>query len=199
VNERFDRPLRTDWSLRYARALHYAARARSIAQVRLLTWLGYAGSREIHLDADVRITHAPGVTMGPRVHLCRGVKLEPSRLEGSPTFGRIELGEHVFVGERTTIVSHERIAVGARSMIAHNCSLMDFNHGVAAGGPPSLLPGHTAEVVLGEECWLGTGVIVLPGVRIGAGTIVGAGSVVTKSLPEGVIAAGVPARVLRPR
>lgn len=188
-----------DLMRRYARALHYASRARSMSHVQLLTWLGYTGSREVHLDGDVRITHPPAVTMGPRVHLCRGVKLEPSQLEGSTTFGRIEIGEHVFVGERTTIVSHERIVVGARAMIAHNCSLMDFNHGVAAGVPPSRLPGRTTEVVLGEDCWLGTGVIVLPGVRIGAGTIVGAGSVVTKSLPENVIAAGVPARVLRTR
>jgi acetyltransferase-like isoleucine patch superfamily enzyme len=190
---------RRDLAARYARALHYAARARSMTHVQLLAWLGYAGSRDVHLDGDVRITHAPGVTMGPRVHLCRGVKLEPSQLEGSTDFGRIELGEHVFVGERTTIVSHERIVVGDRTMIAHNCSLMDFNHGVAAGGPPSRLPGRTAEVVVGEDCWLGAGVIVLAGVRIGAGTIVGAGSVVTKSLPESVIAAGVPARVLRAR
>jgi acetyltransferase-like isoleucine patch superfamily enzyme len=96
-------------------------------------------------------------------------------------------------------VSHERIAIGANTMIAHNCSLMDFNHGIAAGGPPSQLPGRTAEVVIGEDCWLGAGVIVLPGVRIGDGTVVDAGSVVTKSLPGNVVAAGVPARVIRPR
>jgi acetyltransferase-like isoleucine patch superfamily enzyme len=184
---------------RVARARHYAARLRSVGHVRVLGWLGYQGSRDVQLDADVRITYPPAVTLGPRVHLCRGVKLEPSQVEGRAVFGRIELGEHVFVGERTTIVSHERIAVGARTMIAHNCSLMDFNHGIEAGGPPSRLPGRTAEVVVEEDCWLGAGVIVLPGARVGAGTIVGAGSVVTKSLPPGVIAAGVPARVLRSR
>ena len=182
-----------------SRALHYAARLRSVGHVRMLSLLGYAGSRDVQLDADVRITHPPGVTLGARVHLCRGVKLEPSRLEGGTAFGRIDLGEHVFVGERSTIVSHERIAVGARTMIAHNCSLMDFNHGFAAGGLPSRQPGRTAEVVIGEDCWLGAGVIVLPGVRIGDGTVVGAGSVVTKSLPGNVVAAGVPARVIRPR
>jgi acetyltransferase-like isoleucine patch superfamily enzyme len=184
---------------RLARARHIAARLRSIGHVQLLGWLGYEGSRDVQLDADVRVTYPPGVTMGARVHLCRDVKLEPSRLDGSTRFGRIELGANVFVGERTTIVSHERIAVGDRTMIAHNCSLMDFNHSVEAGASPSRSPGHTTEVVIGEDCWLGAGVIVLPGVHIGAGTIVGAGSVVSKSLPANVVAAGVPARVLRPR
>jgi acetyltransferase-like isoleucine patch superfamily enzyme len=181
------------------RARHYASRLRSVGHVRVLGWLGYRGSRDVHLDADVRIIYPPAVTLGAGVHLCRGVKLEPSVLDGGTSHGRIELGDKVYVGERTTIVSHARIAVGHRVMIAHGCSLMDMNHGIAPGGPPSLQPPTTAEVIVGDECWLGAHVIVLPGVRIGAGTIVGAGSVVTKSLPENVIAAGVPARVIRPR
>jgi carbonic anhydrase/acetyltransferase-like protein (isoleucine patch superfamily) len=184
---------------RLGRVRHYGARLRSVGHLRLLGWLGYAGSRDVQLDADVRITHPAAVSLGARVHLCRGVKLEPSQLSADAGFGRIELGDHVFVGERTTIVSHARIAVGARTMIAHNCSLMDANHAVEAGISASASPGRAAEVVIGEDCWLGTGVIVLAGVHIGARTIVGAGSVVTKSLPPDVVAAGVPARVLRPR
>ena len=50
---------------------------------------------------------------------------------------------------------------------------------------------------IGKNCWLGTGVIVLPGVSIGDGTVVGAGSVVTKDLPSGVLALGTPCRVVR--
>ena len=50
---------------------------------------------------------------------------------------------------------------------------------------------------IGEGCWLGAGVIVLPGVTIGKGSVVGAGSVVTKDIPENVVALGVPCRVVR--
>ena len=52
-------------------------------------------------------------------------------------------------------------------------------------------------VRIGRNCWLGAGVIVLPGITIGDNTVVGAGSVVTRDLPSGVVAAGNPCRVLR--
>ena len=51
-------------------------------------------------------------------------------------------------------------------------------------------------IAIGKDCWIGAGAIILPGVTIGQGTTVGAGAVVTKSLPERVIAAGNPARII---
>ena len=56
---------------------------------------------------------------------------------------------------------------------------------------------YNATVHIGKNCWLGAGVIVLPGITIGDNTVVGAGSVVTKDLPPNVIAVGNPCRVLR--
>ena len=54
-------------------------------------------------------------------------------------------------------------------------------------------------VFIGNNCWLGAGVIVLPGVTVGDNTVIGAGSVVTKDIPSGVVAVGTPpCRVLRP-
>ena len=54
-------------------------------------------------------------------------------------------------------------------------------------------------IVIEDDVWLGFGVIVLDGVRIGKGAVIGAGSVVTKDIPEGAIAAGIPARVIKMR
>jgi len=176
----------------------YLARLRSIAHVRALSWLGYEGSRDVHLDAGARILRPAGVSLGTGVRLCRGVKLESGTM-GLGTFGRIVLGERVFVGERSTIVSFASVTIGALTMLGHGVSVLDFNHGTALGEPMATQPGTTAPVVIGADCWLGAGVIVLPGVTVGDGTVVGAGSVVTRDLPERVIAAGVPARVLRAR
>jgi galactoside O-acetyltransferase len=53
-------------------------------------------------------------------------------------------------------------------------------------------------VHIGKNCWLGAGVIILPGITIGDNTVIGAGSVVTKDLPANVVAVGNPCRVLRP-
>ena len=56
---------------------------------------------------------------------------------------------------------------------------------------------YPAPIVIGKNVWLGSCVVVVPGVKIGDGAIVGAGSVVTKDIPPGVVAAGAPARVIR--
>lgn len=56
---------------------------------------------------------------------------------------------------------------------------------------------YNIPVVIGRNCWLGAGVIVLPGVKIGDNTVIGAGSVVTKDIPSNVVAAGNPCKVLR--
>jgi acetyltransferase-like isoleucine patch superfamily enzyme len=59
--------------------------------------------------------------------------------------------------------------------------------------------GTYAPVIIGSDCWLGAGVVVLKGVTIGNGTMIGAGAVVTDDVPEYTIAAGVPAKVIRER
>jgi acetyltransferase-like isoleucine patch superfamily enzyme len=181
------------------RAAHYLARIRSIAHVRALALLGYRGSRDVHVDPGVRVINPGWLQMGDKVHLCRDVKIECNVRETSGNHGEVTIGDHVFVGDRTTIISYAAITIGRLTMIGHNCSIIDANHGTEPGTPMSRQPGRPAAVRIGDDCWLGTGVIVLPGVTIGGGTIVAAGSVVTRSLPEGVMAAGVPARVVRPR
>jgi acetyltransferase-like isoleucine patch superfamily enzyme len=78
--------------------------------------------------------------------------------------------------------------------------LYPYNHGVAPDKPIRQQPLESkGDIIIEDEAWLGVGVTVLDGVRIGKGAVVGAGSVVTKDIPEGAIAFGVPARVIRMR
>jgi hypothetical protein len=86
------------------------------------------------------------------------------------------------------------ITIGRGTYIAPNVGLITTNH------DPFELGNHTSgsEIVIGENCWIGMNAVVLPGVILGARTIVGAGSVVTKSFVQGhCIVAGIPAKIIR--
>lgn len=108
----------------------------------------------------------------------------------------VHFGKGVYANFNLTLVDDTHIYVGDHTMIGPNVTL-------ATAGHP-ILPALREEVYqfnlpvrIGRNCWLGAGVIVLPGVTIGDNTVVGAGSVVTRDLPAGVVSAGNPCRVLR--
>ena len=96
----------------------------------------------------------------------------------------------------TVIAAAERVVLGANVLCGANVTIMDTDaHDPEA--PTQGRAGH-APVVIDDGVWLGLDVVVLKGVTIGRGTVVAAGSIVTRSLPQGVIAAGRPAAVVRP-
>ena len=84
-----------------------------------------------------------------------------------------------------------------------DCTMLGPNVVIATAGHPidpelrSQGLQYNMPVHIGKNCWLGAGVIVMPGVTIGDNTVIGAGSVVTKDIPSGVVAVGNPCRVLR--
>jgi serine acetyltransferase len=110
--------------------------------------------------------------------------------------GSIKLGRDVFVGPHTVIYGHGGVEIGDACLIAMHCRIVSSNHTVPPFGtdirsqPDVLLPTK-----IGRDVWLGAGVTVLGGVTIGDGCVVGAGAVVTKDLPAGSIAVGIPAVV----
>ena len=82
-------------------------------------------------------------------------------------------------------------------MIGPNCVLATANYPIL----PELREKayqYNLPIRIGRNCWLGAGVIVVPGVTVGDDTVIGAGSVVTKDIPANVVAVGNPCRVLRP-
>lgn len=88
------------------------------------------------------------------------------------------------------------ITIGAACQIATRVQLLTATHPI---DPEARRIGceYGEPITLADNVWLGGGVIVCPGVSIGKDTVVGAGAVVTKDLPDGVVAAGVPARIMR--
>lgn len=109
----------------------------------------------------------------------------------------VHFGHGVYANFNLTLVDDTHIYVGDYTMIGPNVTLATAGHPIL----PELRERgyqYNESVRIGKNCWLGAGVIVLPGVSIGDGTVVGAGSVVTRDLPAGVVAVGNPCRVLRP-
>ncbi len=114
----------------------------------------------------------------------------------------VDYGTHVRIGDRSSADSGlvaldvAAITIGDDVQIGPGVQLLTPTHPVEA--EPRRQKWEAAEpITIGDNVWLGGGVIVLPGVTIGADTVVGAGSVVTRDLPAGVVAVGNPARVVR--
>lgn len=108
----------------------------------------------------------------------------------------VYFGRNVYANFNLTLVDDTYIYVGDFTMLGPNVVLATAGHPIF----PALRKlgyQYNAPVHIGKNCWLGAGVIVLPGVTIGDNTVVGAGSVVTKDLPANVLAVGTPCRVLR--
>lgn len=108
----------------------------------------------------------------------------------------IHFGKNVYCNFGTTMVDDSHIYVGDYTMFGPNVN-------VAVAGHP-ILPElrekgyqYNMPVHIGKNCWIGAGVVILPGITIGDNVVVGAGSVVTKDLPDNVIAVGNPCRILR--
>lgn len=111
-------------------------------------------------------------------------------------YGAISIGEGTFVNVDAVMLDVAPIAIGSACQIAPRVQLLTASHPV---DPEPRRAGweYGAPITIADNVWLGGGAIVCPGVSIGQDTVVGAGAVVTRDLPAGVVAAGVPARVLR--
>lgn len=115
--------------------------------------------------------------------------------------GRVVIGADTHIQPRCFFSAFvSPIVIGSKVMMAPNCSFYPYDHGIAPEKPMIQQPLKTkGGIVVGDDVWMGVGVTVLDGVHIGDGAVIGAGSVVTRDIPEGAIAAGVPARVLKMR
>lgn len=109
---------------------------------------------------------------------------------------QIRVGSGVFVNFGLIALDVVDITIGDDVQIGPNVQLLTPLHPLEAGLRREKWE-NAAPITIGDNVWLGGGVIVCPGVSIGANTVVGAGSVVTRDLPAGVLAVGNPARVVR--
>ena len=108
----------------------------------------------------------------------------------------VHFGSGIYANSNLTIVDDGHLYVGDKVMFGPNVTIATANHPIE---PTLRAKGlqYNKDVYVGENTWIGAGVIIVPGVRIGKNTVIGGGSVVTKDIPDNVVAVGNPCRVLR--
>ena len=108
----------------------------------------------------------------------------------------VHFGNGIYANSNLTIVDDGHVYVGDKVMFGPNVTIATANHPIE---PMLRAKGlqYNKDVYIGENTWIGAGVIIVPGVRIGRNTVIGGGSVVTKDIPDNVVAVGNPCRVLR--
>jgi acetyltransferase-like isoleucine patch superfamily enzyme len=133
----------------------------------------------IHFLADGDVEFGEGVCLVGTV-----VPIEFVSYEGA----RISIGDRTFINYGTSITAYKQVKIGSDCLLGHHLLIVDRNELEVA---PSAAP-----VIIEDQAWIGSNVIILPGVRIGRHAAIGAGSVVTKNIPANCLAVGNPARVV---
>jgi maltose O-acetyltransferase len=124
-----------------------------------------------------------------------GWEISPDAVILSADFlhGRVTIGPAAIIAQQVFFHDHERITIGRRAWIGPRCALITQTHEIGGGGQRASAPLVSMPVTIGDGCWLGANVTVLPGVTIGAGCVIAAGAVVTRDCEPDGLYAGVPA------
>ena len=183
------------------------------ARMWLQKWRWYQRSRlpwniaRLHIELAKRHAFARGVLHGNVLQM-----LLEDRLEIGPhayfepgvwltsDAGRIAIGGGTLLNLNVMIAAVDAVAIGEHCMLANGCLITDGNHRFDDPDKPVPWQGFTSKgpVTIGDNVWLGANVVVTNGVTIGRRSVIGANSVVLTDIPEFSIAAGAPARVLKP-
>lgn len=108
----------------------------------------------------------------------------------------VHFGKNVYANFNLTLVDDTHIYVGDNTMIGPNATIASAGHPIL---PELREKGYqfNMPVHIGKNCWIGAGVVIVPGINIGDNTVIGAGSIVTKDIPANSVAVGNPCRVIR--
>lgn len=107
-----------------------------------------------------------------------------------------ELGKNVYMNINCTILDCAKVTIGENTLLAPNVQIYTAQHPLDAETRIQWLE-NALPITIGKNCWIGGGVIILPGVTIGDNCVIGAGSVVTKDIPANSLAVGNPARAIK--
>jgi len=158
----------------------------------------------LHLDNNVfigdRVVIFRAKNGGP-VKIGKGTHIHRDSIIETGQGGSLTIGADTHIQPRCQFSAYlGSINIGSFVQIAPNCAFYPYDHGFETGDLIKKQPLKTkGGILIDDDAWLGVGVVVLDGVRIGKGAVIGAGSVVIQDIPEGSIAVGSPARVVKYR
>jgi acetyltransferase-like isoleucine patch superfamily enzyme len=134
-----------------------------------------------------------------RLQIGKGTLFEPDCWITIADEGRVTIGEGCFLNLGTMIAAQNEVTIGDHTMFANGCFVSDASHAYDRDDIPVTWQGFTSKgpTRIGSNCWFGVNCVINTGVTIGDRCVIGANSVVTKDVPSGTIAAGVPAKPLR--
>mgnify|MGYP002623235696 CR=1 FL=1 len=172
--------------------------------------LGYFLIRTKLIDRRARIFRFPMVIRGRKyidfgIGLTTGVGCRFDSFANEKGHKTLTFGKNVQINDYVHIVSMERIEIGDNVLMASHVFISDNSHGSYKCNfedsdpmvPPTERAYYKAPIKIGNNVWIGEGVMVMPGVTIGDGCVIGAHSIVSKDIPSFCIAVGSPARVIK--
>lgn len=145
------------------------------------------GTGQVRIGERVNLGYVPAPRLGSGEILLQA--------RGKDSY--ISIGRHTVTSNNIAVVAMISIEIGENCQIGDLVTIYDSDFHAVNPASRKKSTGEVAPVTIGNNVWLGSRVMVLKGVTIGDNTVVAAGSIVTKSLPPNVVAAGIPAKVVR--
>ena len=147
--------------------------------------------------AILQMTHDRSET--PQLVIAARAKIKEYAILG-PRNGFIRIGEGSTINPFCVLLGYGGIEIGKNVRIAAGTSIIAFNHNFTDVEKPIAEQGNNQRgIIIEDNVWIGTGVKILDGVRIGTGCVIGANSTVVRSLPSFSVAVGTPAKVIKSR
>ena len=138
------------------------------------------------------------VDIGNHVIIFDSARIECyDRYNDEKYYPNLKIEDNVIIGYNFQCLVASNCTIGKNSLLASNILISTENHGINPEEIYAKQKLYSKDVTIGENCWIGEKVTILPGVKLGNNVIVGAGSVVTKSFDSDVIIAGNPAKIIK--
>ena len=141
-----------------------------------------------------------GIVLGDNVTIGRGVMIRPSSYYGKDLGKGLKTGNNSSIGPYGYIGCSGKIIIGDNVMLGPKCSLFAENHVFLDTNTIIKSQGVNQKgIIIGDDCWIGSNVIILDGVTIGKGCVIGAGSIITKDIPPNSVVIDKRNKYIRPR